>query len=451
MSDIEHLLGQLDQRQERQRTAWDEHKAAGVNVTESTSTTHPPNSRIAVVLDGVLLTADEVDTQITHNQPLYEFGLDADETWVIGGIDRNPYVPGFESETGISFQSSDPSTGDSFLPSDVDLIEAGYGTLYDQALSGVPHQDFTYSKEGGVLHIENELVDLRIYKNGSAVTKLPRDEWEFDPFNHPDFEWDVNFFTVIRPVFDLYGAGDITFFMKLRDKDGISHLKKLGTLGVRKAPVLRIYNHSMSLRVEAPGTVTGNQSAFMGPLQYHPRYDGEVPSRTKEDPIRNATVQDAPGDDNWTVVRVYRIDINRREAATFLTNLRAEDSGANVNAQVRQVHRDFLSFGGTDPDDDSNWRAPGESAVRETSVQVLDVAADTVSIDTFTDTDQATKIRGEKEMSANSTSGKGNRSTPDQARGRSPLSELKYFVLVAQIEGAAADADLLEKETTQQW
>lgn len=451
LAEISDYLGKLFSIQDLESTAWNEKKSSGVTVQESSSTTHPLNSRFSFVRNGNFFNMDEVDSTIVHDQPLYRFPLAANDVWVVGGVDRNPYVPGFESESGTSFQTSDPPQEGSYLPEDLNLIEAGYGTLYNQALTGVPNEDFVYSKEGGVLHIEDSDVDLRVYKGGDVANSLPLEDWEFNPFDNPRFEWDVSFFGLLRPVFDLYGAGDFTFFFRLRDKDGKSHLKKLGTVGIRKEPLLKIYNHSMSVRMEASDTVTGEQNGFIGPLHYHNRYDDVQPSRNKRDFIRGAQVNDNLGDDNWTVVRVYRLDIDRREAATFSTLLKIVDDANSVNAQVKAVHRDFLDFGATDPDNDDNWRAVGESLVRETTVERLEVASDTVAINTFTDEDGIVKTRGEKELSGASVAGQGAFTESDEVAETTPMSELDYFALLAQVDGGNAAVDLFEFATNQIW
>lgn len=455
--DADSDLAEIARILAEQETAWQEMRTAGANIQESSSTTVPPNSRFVFVRNGTLLNQDEVEAQITHAQPLYEFPLQANDEWIVGGADRNAYAPGYVFESGISFQTDAEAPSGQLLPDHLDLVEAGYATLFDQALSGVAHQDFAYSKEGAALHIERYDADIRIYKNGDVAAMLPRTEWEFDPFTARGFNGDPSDFWLVRIVGDLYGAGDITFFLRIRDQDGHSHLKELGTVGITSAPVMRVYNHQMHVRVEAASSATGSEHARLGPLQFHNRLDGSLPERRKTDTIRGATVQDDLGATDWTVVRVYRIDIDKREASTVAASLRAENTNNSVNAMVRTVHRDFLDFGAVNPDNDSNWVAPGQdtapSNASETSVQVLDPAvapADTVTIDTYTDTDEITKIRGSKELTTAILAG-GGRQASQTREGASPFNELNYFVLVAQVNSAPGDVAILAPETNQRW
>lgn len=456
--EVSDYLQKQDERERRRGTAWDEQKVAGVTVQESSTTTLPPNSRFAFVKNGNYLSTDEVDTQITHDKPLYQFDLAADDVWVVGGTDRNAYAPGHEFEGSLAFQLSDaPPTDAALLPADVDTLEVGYATLYAQSLTGVPHESFTYSKGGAVLHIENGDADLRVYKDGDVAASLPQSEWVVDPFEDRRFVWDPSKFPVVRFKGDLYGAGDVTGFLRIRDTDGEAHLVELGTVGIEDDPLLEIFNHQMHLRVEASSSVTGSQTASLGPLQFQNRVDTALPERSKAIPVRDVSVSDAPGDDGWTVVRVYRIDIERREASTVVSRLHLENTGQPANAMFRAVHRDFLTFpDAVDPDDDSNWIAPSAdvpSLVRETSVEVLDpsvAASDSVTIATFSDDDGQTKIRGEKELTASIEAGGGD--TSSQTReGATPVSELDYLVLVAQVGNPTSSIELITPETTQRW
>jgi len=64
--------------------------------------------------------------------------VSADDVWVAGSSVRAAYVPGYESAAAIAFQLSEAGSGDTaVLPSWADVVEVGYGTLYDQQLSGV--------------------------------------------------------------------------------------------------------------------------------------------------------------------------------------------------------------------------------------------------------------------------------------------------------------------------
>lgn len=444
-------LTEMNERANRQNTAWNEVEVAGTEIQEASTTTLPPNSRFVFVENGTLLNSDEVDSTITHNKPLYDIPLTADDIWVACGADRNAYVPGFETVASSGFELSESPPEDQLIQSDISVFESGYGTLFDQAISGSPHESFVYSKEGVFLHIEQFSADLRIYKNGSVAASLPMSEWDFDPFDHPDYDWDPSSFAVNRPKFDLYGGGDATFFLRLRDKDSVAHTKKLGTVGVKDDPMLRVYNHPVSIRAEAASSVDGSPAVSLGPVEFHNKFEGDPPERTKKVPYRDVSVSDSTGANGWTVVRVYRADIERREAALTANELSVEEDTTDVNAMLRVVHRDHLTFGATNPDRDSNWRAPGDSIVRETALQEFEAPVDEVSLDTFTDDDDVTRVRGEKELAAFTTSGAGNRTTKEVSRGRSPLSELKYLVLIAQAGSTNEPINLIRFGSGQRW
>lgn len=453
---IEASLQSINNRQNAQNTGFDEVKSNGVLIQESSTTTLPPNARFSFIRNGNFFTRDEVGSNVTHDRPLYRFPLDADDVWVAGGADRNAYAPGFEFEAGIASKLSDPPPEGKLLPEDIAVYELGYATLFDQSLTGVPNEDFSYTKDGVVLHIEPESADIRIYKDGSKTTSISKDNWDFDPYTDPNFESDPSDFWLIRPSGDLYGAGEIDIDIRLRDNNGNADTKTIGTLGISGNPLLRIFNHQLHLRVETTSLVTGSQQAFLGPIQFSNRVDDTPPSRSKTEVVRDATVADSPGDDDWTVVRVFRLEIDRREVSTVASRLRVQNAGQPVNAMIRSVHRDFLDFGTVNQDDDSNWRAGSDSSpsdTRETSIEVLKpsvASSNTVSISTFTDDDGITKIRGEKELTTAIEAG-GGRTTSQEREGATPISELLYVVLVAQVGNASSDVDLMEASFEQQW
>lgn len=456
MGDLDEtrLLSSIDERQDRQGTAWGEVRTVGAELQESSTTTLPPNSRFGFVRNGNYLNPDTVDTDVDHNQPVYSIPLTADDTWVAGGTDRNAYVPGFESQGGIGFQLSEaPASEGDLLPPSVDVLEAGYATLLDQALSGVPNEDFAYGREGFALHIERGgPADIRVYKNGTVATSLARSDWETDPFSDPRFDWDPSRFIVLRVRFDLYGGGNATLLLRIRDTDGQAHLVELGTIGLRDDPLLRIYNHPMQLRVQAAGQVSGSPTADLAALEFHNNFSGTPPKRTKSPPYRDVDVNDSTGADTWTVVRVYRMDITRREAATFTRRLYVAEASTDTTTMLRSVHRDFLTFPDTfDQDDDANWIAPGTAQVRETSLEEANLASDQVTIDTFTDDDDETKVRGEKEIIAPLTAGAGNRTATRDREGESPLSEHDYLCLLAQVGSTAENINLIEPTFEERW
>lgn len=446
-------LADINERQALVTTAFDEFNIAGSELQEASSTTLPPNSRFVFVRNGAYLNPDEVDAQVTHTPPLYQLPLTPGDVWVAGGSDRNAYVTGFESAAGIAFETENAPTDDGLLPDDLDLLEAGYGTLFkDTALSGVPNENFVYRRGGFVLHLERNDADLRVYKSGTVAASLPREEWVFDPYTDPDFQWDPSFFTLLRVVFDLYGAGSATFFLRIRDAEGAAHTKELGTLGVRDGPLLDVYNHQVQLRAEATDAIVGSPTVSLGPVEFHNRFQGDAPARSKTSWYRSVDVNDTPSGSTWTVVRVFRIDIERREAGIRFTGLDVDEGATNTNVILRSVHRDFLDFSaGPDPDNEDSWRAPPGSVVRETAIEEYEAASDTVTISTFTDEDGVTKTRGEKELTAVTTSGTGNRQVQRAARGRSTFTEHAYLVLLAQVANVNENIDLITVTTEQRW
>lgn len=448
LDDTKHAR-ELNERSRRQTTGWLAQKDSGVRIQESASTTLPPNSAFNYIHNQRLLNEDEVKDQVVHNRPLHTVTVAPGDSWVISGNDLNAYVPGFDAVSGLACQFEDVPGG-LFVPEGI-VYEGGYAVLHESGLDGVPHASHG-EKDGFVLHVEPRYVDLRVYKGDEVAAKLPREEWVVDPFTDSRFDFDMETFFVNRMNFDLYGAGDVDTEWMIRTKEGEAKLVEIGHLGVPDEPVLDAYNQPVSHRVESDVDVAETIEFSTGPLHFFTRAQDGVPGRTKHASYREITVPDSTDSAPATVVTVFRMDPDKVQGVAAVKRLSAFAEGNGLNVQVRSVHRDFLTWpAGFDPDDPTNWKAAGESHVTETSVEEAKVAPGDVTLDTFVDSDDVEKLRGDREGVVQTPDTGGSAESEGQSNDRSPISELLYLALVARVTDTNKIVNIIEVDFEQRW
>lgn len=458
---LEKILNKIRAFEDRQRlttSSWNDSKVSGNTLQTAASTTFPPNSRFAFIEDQDFLNPDEVDNRVTHNNPLYTVTVNIDGQWIIRNQQRDFYVPGFDSNVGVSAQFESVPEGN-FVPDHV-TWEGGYGQFHNQQLNGISNVQSNPTLEGAVMHVIPDDADLRIYKNDSVASSLPLSEWEFNPFTHPDFNFNLSNFFVLQEIYDLYGGGDFTFFLKLRDINGIENFKELGSVGIEDEPALNVYNLGSGSKVQLGPAASSSIDYSIGPIEYHNNFDGTLPDRIKGEPFFNTSISTTVSSNSETVIATYRLQPENIEAPSQVTRLTASmastgGSSEEAIVQARQVHRDFLTFpNDTDPDDDSNWIAPGgpvTQQVRETSIEKLDVNPGDVSISTYTDSDNQTKIRGEQEEFVALTTSNDDRTAERDIDAEAFMNEFKYLVLLGSISDTSIDFRKIRLDIGQIW
>lgn len=447
-------------------TSWGNISIAGTSLQTAASTTYPPNSRFAFLKNNDFLDASEVPNEVTHNRPLYTITVSPGDEWIVKNQQRDFYIPGFDSALGIAGQFENVPSGN-FVPDGV-VWEGGNGGFRSGDTEDIAVTN-TVSRQGAVMRAEEESAELRIYKDGTVANSLPLKDWEFDPFNDRAFKFHLGKFFVLRVEFDLYGAGDFTFFLKIRDVNGVSHLKKLGSIGLSNEPALKEYNLHSGAIITLDSSISSGIDYSVGPIEYHNEIGEELPDRTKGEVMFNVDISTTVTSNDETVVAVYRLQPDKVEVPTQVEAVTAEmasTGGSNEEAiaQVRQVHRNFLTFPqDTDPDDDSNWLSLGATptdasytaspptSLRESSVEKLDVGENEVTLSTFTDDDGETKVRGEEESFVELTTENQSRRESRDISAEAFMNELKYLVVLGSISDTSINFRKIRVDTGQIW
>lgn len=413
------------------QSSWGELRSNGVELQEAASTTFPPNDRYIWNRDGEVLNRDQIDTLVTQNGPLYEFDVQPGETIIVRGKDRNAYVPGFDSSASIASEVDDTGPDGQYVPDGIEF-STGYANLEEGIEQGFALE-----------FIPNDVIQ-RIYKDGSSVrSKSVEDgDWDFNPFTNQDYEFDLSEFAVKRQEFDLYGAGDCTQFLKLRNKDEESEFKECSTIGIKDDPILNEYNLPTSLRITADSSRTEQYTVRVGPLQFHNRASIEIPTRTKETTIRGATVNSAAiGSSSYQVLGVYRIKDTHKEVASIVNELEVKAGNSDCRVEVREVLPEFLS--GLPAD--SEWVSPGDQNPMETAIEGVEQgdAANVgeynpgdVTISTFAP-EGKTIPRG-RQLDVTHAEGGGNaaQAGSETESLQEKISELKYIAVLAQSDSS---------------
>lgn len=430
-------------------TSWDELRTAGKELQESSSTTHPPNSRFVVIRNGTVLNEDERDTFLTHQPPLYELTVQPGDEVIVQGTERNAYLPGSDFVTRSATEVETTGPDGQYLPSGV-TIETGYADLTGDAGFGP-----ALPANGVVVEMTADDVVLQNYIGGTVSTtaSLEEGEWNLDIFDdsegsygyNDDFRYDLSQFSLKAIRGNLYGAGDIDLYIKFRDLTGRGQYVKVATIGEVEDPITNRYNLFVT---SARVSVNADADPFtlrVGPLNYFNEVTGTPPERRKNSVYRNVSVGSTLGADNFDVVTVYRADPDYRQATTQLDQVtaRAADDG---RVEVREVHPDYLDFGGLDPTIDSNWATPPNQRPNETSLQELDAAPGTATLSLDANNNRRGIQRGVVEFSG----GQGNESAETKSGAvHENLSEFYYMVVGAQSAGTAIDR--IQVTTRQRW
>ena len=427
----------IDDVDARTRTSWDERRVAGKEVQESSSTTYPPNARFSYIKNGDLLTNDERDVEVAHTPPTHTIEVEPGDTWVVRGTERNQYMPGIDSVAGIAW-SIDEVPESQYLPDNVE-IDDGYATFDVGDIQGQTTAWRPTEIEG------------RIYHDGSVVSTVPISEWTHNPFEMDRFQFDLSEFAVKRRVFDLYGAGDFTNYLKLRNTDEEAEFIELYTIGVKEDPNLVEYDQPNSVRVENNGSET--ITVQFGPIHFFNIADAEARTREHFATYRDLTVTETLGSDDYDVLKVYRLQ--KRQISVMLNTLNAESADGDFSLHVREVHPDFITWpDGFDADEPldayDDWRAPDKIHAGDTAVQEADIDAGEASIATFADSDGYVKPRGRQLSDVEtlaSGSGPGGDTTATSTDVAAAMNELMFVAVIAQ----GADIDLYRQGFEERW
>jgi len=375
-------------------TAYNELESVQPSVQERISTTHSMSLR-HVVQDGsgAFLTDSEADALFNHEPPLLTATLDPGQERIIRSQTLNQYEPGSESVTGIGFQSLTAAT-DGYVPPGV-IVEIGFASHKEPEVDGDP-----LNSDGFVLRYTNSDVEYLAYKNNNEENSrsVEEGEWNIDIFDNKEYLFDPTQFAVYRNRMDLYGGGQSELEMRLRAKnneDGDEILPDAHTIrpvdvANENDPLLSEFNQPMSVRV-----INGSDSAYsfgVGPMQFHTLGLNDGPSRDTEVIKTDVSISSSLGDNTGTIVGIFRLDPDKPEVPVILREMKVElDSTSQVEARI--IRGDYLTST-TSLTDDSNWVYPKPHLARDTAIEMLDVAPGDVTIDTFTDEDGQTKMRG---------------------------------------------------------
>lgn len=418
-------------------TSWDELRVAGKEVQESSSTTYPPNSRFSYIKNGDLLTPDERDVEVAHTPPTHSIDIAPGDTWIVRGTERNQYMPGIDSVAGLAWAIDEVPEGQ-YLPDGVE-VDDGYATFDAGDI------------QGQVTSWRPNDIEGRIYHDGTVVSTVPISQWENNPFEMERFQFDLSEFAVKRRVFDLYGAGDFTNFLKLRNTDETAEFIELYTIGVKEDPNLVEYDQPNSVRVENNGSETITMQ--FGPLHFFNIADAESKTREHYAAYRDLTVSETLGSTDYDVLKVYRLQ--KRQISVMLNTLNAESTEGDFSLHVREIHPDFITwpvdFDPDEPlDDYDDWRAPADLHAAETAIQEADIAPGAATIGTFTDVDGYTKPRGRQLSDVEtvaSGSGPSGDTTATSDDVQAAMNELMFVAVIAQ----GANIDLYRQGFEERW
>lgn len=417
------------------KTSWNELSVAGKELQESATTTLPPNSRFITILNDDVETPTGTDDTLTHEPPLYAATIDAGDDLIIRGSERNAYKPGFDSIAGVAATLEETGPAGNFTADGV-TFRCGYARLREG------------DKQGFVFEFEGDAAKVAIYQDDTIVAEKDIDEWDNNPFDDPDVNWSLDKFAVYRIEFDLYGAGDATFFAKIRKENGEADYTELTTLGIQDDPNLTVYNLPVSWQVVND---SGDPfTASMGPLHYFNVGEAPLPERTKQDTLWDVTIDEALDneDADYTVISVYRLAPDYEEAATNLKSIEAQSTDVG-QIEGREVHPDYLT--GLDEVD---WIAPGSQMVRETSIQRADIDPGTATLATFEDADGVTKARGKQigvVHTAGQEGGPSDVSDQDAIDISAKTNEYFYIAIIGQVESPPQDFDRVSVRFDQRW
>lgn len=418
-------------------TSWDELRVAGKEVQESSSTSYPPNSRFSYIKNGDLLTPDERDEEVEHTPPTHTVEIEPGDTWIFRGTERNQYLPGIDSVAGLAW-SIDVVPDDQYLPDDV-KIDDGYAS-FDSG-------EF----QGQVTAWRPNEIEGRIYHDDDVVSSVPLSDWKNNPFEMDNLQYDLSEFSVKRRVFDLYGAGDFTNFLKLRNTDEEAEFLELYTIGVKEDPNLLEYDQPNSTRVvnNSAETIT----VQFGPLQFFNIADAEARTREHFATYRNLSLTEPLGSDDYDVLKVYRLQ--KRQISVMMNTLNAESTDGDFSLHVREVHPEFISWpDGFDADESldayEDWRAPDNIHAADTAIQEADIEPGEALIDTFTDIDGHLKPRGRQLSDVEtvaSGSGPDGDTTATSDDVQASINELMFVAVIAQ----GNDLDLYRQGFEERW
>jgi len=422
-------------------TAFGETKNVGIELLESSSGIHEPNSRFVFLHNGSPLTFSEIDNQVNHNPPTYEVSVqNSGETYVMQGKERNTYTAGFEAVCGCASYAQDNGGEGNYVPEGV-KIEEGYA-LFDEG-----------NKQGIVVEFTADDVRLVLYKDNNEVNSVSLEdgEWRVNPFEDEKLNFTTDTFSVKRFEFDLYGAGDAKFNLRTRDENGDSQYIHCATISRDIEPILSSFNLHSATKITATEDLASPFNYRVGDRQFFNRASIKTPTKQKFLNHRDVTVDTSFADDTLSVLRVYRISPRHKEVRTEVDGLKTVGSFTG-DLELREIHPDNLDFGTVDPDDDSNWITPEGLNPRDNSVEVLNVDENTVALQTYTDNKGIVRPHGWRKKLSNVVSSKNQDEAfnePDSTV--TSISEYYYTCLCGEVQNASQTFPLVKLSTNQRW
>lgn len=453
-TELVNQLREIKRIVQAENTKFNDLGIAGKDILAATNATLPPNQRFAMILDNDHLTLDEMAAEATAESPFYKFTTGASEEHILRTRERNTFFAGSESVGSVGFQFFDDIPDGQFTPDGV-TIELGYGGLESGTLSGVPYtganDPSNYDKDGVFLRWNESTAELVTYKGGTITRRTPHEDFDVDPHTDFRFDWSLETFTEFVFRFDPAGSADVWY--KLRDDRGDEFFEHVASIGNPTEPLLEIWDMPVSIRVEGDTDLASGVEWGCSGFTYFNRTSGEPPFRNKSEVFRdpsvdNSTISSAQG----TVIATYRQHPDRVEAVSRITGLEAISANADFKAETREIHRDHLTFpAGVNPDNEANWIAPSDQRVRDTSLERLNVDSGEVTIDTHTDLDGQTKMRGKQDAFLYAEAGQGQADASSQAAiDVTTISELNYIVVIGRIAGNA-DPNYVLVRSEQRW
>lgn len=428
------------------QSSWNEVKTAGKNVVEASSTIYAKNSRFLLFVDNDLKTPQEFDNLVTKNGAVYEMEVQPGETYVIQGKSRNNYVPGLDYTSAFSSQFSESGDGDKITPTGVKIIQ-GLGDFKEGTLTGVANPDAGVFQGIPLIFTEND-AKFGLYQGGQLTNEksLKEGEWEENPFEFQDYQYDITKFAVKRQEGNLYGSGSQRLYLKLRNLDGKEKYLKVGEVGDDQNPAIDNFNLFNTVRVEVSEERNSPFTFSTGPIQFFNEGRVDVPTRRKRSTKRDLPVNSTFGDTTGTVIAVYRKNPDNVEVPIQMRC--AGKAETNGRIEIREIHRDFVNFGTIDPDDDANWGPPALLRQRETGLQELDIQPGDVTISSSNN-----RAEGEQgtvvEYDGQATSG--GSSQPRSSEDAERANEYHYFVATARHQSTAENIVRYDLLTEEEW
>lgn len=373
----------------------------------------------------------------------YEFTVQPGDAVVLSGSYRNAYSPGSDYLARSASRVMSDIPDGQFVPDGV-TFRTGLADLTGDAALNADRTD-----QGLVLEFTSNDARFLNYIDGepSTVVSYSADEWERQVF---DEGYSLSDHAVKGFDGNLYGAGEQSARLLYRDEDGNEQFVEVAALSEPEEPVVDEYNLFVTaayVEVDADADAVTMQT---GPLNYANRTDNAPPKQVKAPKYREVAVNDTLGDDNFTVLNVYRVKEAQRYTSATLASVEGISETTDAALEAREVHPDFLTFNGVDETVDANWETPPGMRPAEVPFEELQFSAGDVALDLDSNNERRGFWRGDTELRADSGGG-GPFTEPSTGVGSvdaseisQRLSEFYYLVVLGQVADTAETIDLVK-------